>query len=86
VALAGRFGVEHSGRVLAAIDTLYADQRGTGDGIATQLARQLADPRPKDASTTRDLTHYKGLARPWQRWATVVDACRTLAQNSGNGR
>lgn len=80
VALAGRFGIGHSGRVLAAIDTFYADQRGTGDGIATQLARQLADPRPKDASTTRDLTHYKGLARPWQRWATVVEACRTLAQ------
>jgi hypothetical protein len=68
VALAGRFGIGHSGRVLAAIDTFYADQRGT------------ADPRPKDASTTRDLTHYKGLARPWQHWATVVEACRTLAQ------
>lgn len=80
VALADRYGVEHSNRVLAAIDTYYADQRGVGDGIATQLARQLADPRPKDASTTLELTQYEGLAKPRQRWATVVDACRTLAQ------
>ena len=80
VALADRYGVEHSGRVLAAIDTYYADQRGAGDGIATQLARQLADPRPKDTSTTSELTHYKGLTEHWQRWATVVDASRTLAQ------
>ena len=85
VALADRYGVEHSGRVLAAIDTYYADQRGAGDGIATQLARQLADPRPKDVSTTRDLTHYKGLAEHWQRWATVVDASRALAQAMING-
>lgn len=80
VALADRYGVEHSGPVLASIDTFYADQRGTGDGIATQLARQLADPRPKDVTTTRELTHDKGLAAPWQRWATVVEACRTLAR------
>ena len=80
VALADRYGVEHSGRVLAAIDTYYADQRGAGDGIATQLARQLADPRPKDTSTTSELTHYKGLTEHWQRWSTVVDASRTLAQ------
>jgi len=80
VALADRYGVEHSGRVLAAIDTYYADQRGAGDGIASQLARQLADPRPKDNSTTRELTHYKGLTEHWQRWSTVVDASRTLAQ------
>ena len=80
VALADRYGVEHSGRVLAAIDTYYADQRGAGDGIASQLARQLADPRPKDTSTTSELTHYKGLTEHWQRWSTVVDASRTLAQ------
>ena len=73
--------LEHSGRVVAAIDTFYADQRGTGDGIATQLARQPADPRPKDVSTTRDLTHDKDLAKPSQRWAAVVDASRALAQS-----
>jgi hypothetical protein len=30
--------------VLASIDAYYQDQRGEGDGVATQLARQLADP------------------------------------------
>nr|MBA2438034.1 hypothetical protein [Acidimicrobiia bacterium] len=63
----------------ARIDEFYADQRGAGDGIASQLARQLADPRPKDASTTRSLGRYKNLVARWHDWRAVGEVCRELA-------
>lgn len=78
-ALADRFGIPPAAATLSRIDGYYADQRGAGDGIASQVARQLADPRPKDASTTRDLGRYKNLAPRWQDWRAVVDVCRELA-------
>lgn len=78
-ALADRFGITGSGAVLARIDDYYADQRGQGDGVGSQVARQLADPRPADESTTRDLGRYKNLAPRWQDWRAVVAVCRELA-------
>lgn len=80
VALADRLGVEHAAAVLARIDDYYADQRGPGTaGVATQLALQLADPRPKDSRTTAQLDRYKGLNARWADWAVVASACRQLA-------
>lgn len=78
-ALADRMGLERAARVVAGIDAYYADQRGEGDGVATQVARQLAEPRPRDARTTRELARYKRLAPRWHDWRAVVDVCRTLA-------
>ena len=78
-ALADRMGLDRAARVLAEIDTFYADQRGEGDGVATQVARQLAEPRPRDARTTRELARYKRLAPRWHDWRAVVDVCRALA-------
>lgn len=78
-ALAARFGTARSAAALSDIDRFYADQHRGGDGVASQLARQLADPRPKDVSTTRNLGQYKNLALRWQNWAAVVLACRELA-------
>ncbi len=78
-ALADRFGVAPAAATLSRIDGYYTDQHGTGDGVASQLARQLADPRPKDASTTHNLGQYKNLERRWQDWSAVVDVCRDLA-------
>lgn len=78
-ALSDRAGIPHAGAVLARIDEFYADQRGTGDGVASQLARQLADPRPKDTSTTRSLGSYKNLARRWHEWPAVVEVSRAVA-------
>src|SRR5689334_2468144 len=49
-ALADRYGVAAAAAVLAAIDDYYADQHREGRGVAAQIARQLADPRPKDES------------------------------------
>jgi hypothetical protein len=79
-ALSDRYGVPHSARVLARIDVYYADQRGPGaEGVATQLARQLADPRPADQRTLRQLSSYKDLDDRWTTWENVTGVCRSLA-------
>jgi len=78
-ALADRAGSPHAGRVLAAIDDYYTDQHGEGRGVATQLARQLADPRPKDVSVTRELGEYRNLASRWTEWGEIVRVCRRVA-------
>jgi hypothetical protein len=78
-ALADRYGLDGAAVVLAGIDDYYADQHGGGSGIAAQLARQLADPRPKDSSVTRQLGSYRNLARRWTDWDEVRSVCRQLA-------
>jgi hypothetical protein len=78
-ALADRYGLEKAAPVLARIDDYYADQHGAGSGVASQLARQLADPRPKDASVTRQLAAYRNLAPRWTDWDQVRSVCRQLA-------
>lgn len=70
-ALADHLGIDHAAQVLSRIDDFYADQRGSDDGVATQVARQLADPRPKDVSVTRQLDRYKHLDPKWTRWDDV---------------
>ena len=79
-ALSDRYGVPHSALVLAGIDQYYADQRGPdAEGVATQLARQLADPRPADRRTVTQLSSYKGLDTRWTNWENVTAVCRALA-------
>jgi hypothetical protein len=70
-ALADGAGVVDAARVLARIDDYYADQRGEGDGVASQVARQLADPRPKDEAVTRQLASYRKLDSRWTDWREV---------------
>jgi hypothetical protein len=78
-ALAERVGIESAASVLRDMDRYYTDQRGAGDGVATQVFRQLSDPRPKDSSTTRELTRYKNLDSRWHEWSAVVATCRDVA-------
>ena len=79
-ALSDRYGIPRSAQVLARIDLYYADQRGPGaEGVATQLARQLADPRPADQRTIRQLGSYKDLDARWTNWGNVTGVCRSLA-------
>jgi len=78
-ALADRMGLDRAARVLVAIDAYYRDQRGEGDGVATQVARQMAEPRPRDARTTRELDRYKRLDARWHDWKAVVAVCGALA-------
>ena len=79
-ALSDRYGIPHAAGVLGHIDDYYSDQRGhEPEGVATQLARQLADPRPADAGTIKQLGHYKGLDARWADWKNVTDVCRSVA-------
>lgn len=77
-ALADRLGPDAVQAVIE-IDDYYADQRGPGGRrIATQLAKQLAQPAPYDLSEI-DLRHYRGLLPRWQEWAEVLAVCRQIA-------
>lgn len=83
VALAARHGVDHASAILSAIDDYYADQHNRAGspstGVATQLARQLADPRPADSSVTGQLDHFRNLAPEWSDWRRVRQASLDLA-------
>lgn len=79
-ALADRVGIDHAARVLAEMDAYYADQRVSGDGVASQVARQLAEPRPADARTTRELPRYKRLDPRWHDWKAVLAVCAAVAE------
>ena len=79
-ALADRYGITYAADVLRHIDTYYSDHRGPEpEGVATQLARQLANPKPADARTIGQLGRYKGLDARWTDWGNVTDVCRSLA-------
>ena len=78
-ALADRLGTDHAAVVAVDIDNYYEDQQGAGGRrIATQVARQLADPRPEDLSEI-DLPAYRRLEPRWQSWEAVSDTCRMVA-------
>jgi hypothetical protein len=79
-ALSDRYGISHAADVLGHIDDYYSDQRGAeAEGVATQLARQLAAPKPADARTITQLGQYKGLDARWTDWKNVTDLCRSVA-------
>src|ERR1039458_9784816 len=79
-ALSDRCGISHAADVLRHIDDYYSDQRGLeAEGVATQLVRQLADPRPADTQTIKQLRDYKGLDARWADWGNVTAICRSVA-------
>jgi hypothetical protein len=79
-ALSDQAGIAYAAEVLRSIDDYYADQRGSeSQGVATQLARQLADPRPADTRTIKQLGQYKQLDPRWTEWKNVTDVCRSVA-------
>lgn len=80
-ALADRGGIDHAAAVLADLDAYYADQRGDGDGVASQVARQLAEPRPADARTRRELVRYERLDPRWHDWKAVVAVCEAVTES-----
>jgi len=78
-ALADRLGEDAAAGVVASIDDYYADQLGPGGRrVATQVAKQLAEPLPDDLSDV-DLASYRKLSRRWQDWGGVADLCRRVA-------
>ena len=85
-ALASRYGIAESARSLASIDDYYGDQHiddpdeSAGEGVASQLVRQLSDPRPADPSVTRELDSYRNLSGEWTSWKHVRDVCAQLGE------
>jgi hypothetical protein len=79
-ALADRIGLGEAAAVLRGIDNYYADVNRRPEAVATQLLRQLADPRPRDAEVTTQLASYKALDRRWHDWSTVKAVLADLAQ------
>jgi hypothetical protein len=78
-ALSEHLGVERAAAVLARIDDYYADQHDGGDGIASQLLRQLSDPMPADRSVIDQLASYRRLRRRWSNWSSVTDVLGKVA-------
>ena len=78
-ALADTMGESTAAAVLSGLDANYADQREGGEGVSSQIARQLSDPRPADGNVTRELSSYKGLAARWHRWGDVTAICQRVA-------
>src|SRR5271156_1982660 len=67
-ALAEQMGLDEAAAVLARIDDYYADINSRPEAVATQLVRQLADPRPRDAEVTAQLASYKALGPRRHDW------------------
>lgn len=78
-ALSEHLGVERAAAVLARIDDYYADQHDGGDGVASQLMRQLSDPQPADRSVIDQLPSYRRLRRRWSDWGAVTDILGSVA-------
>lgn len=78
-ALSEHLGVDRATEVLARIDDYYADQHGEGDGVASQLLRQLSDPQPADRSVIDQLSSYRRLRRRWSDWSAVTEVLGNVA-------
>jgi hypothetical protein len=78
-ALAEQLGTARAAQVLAGIDEYYADQHGEGDGVASQLVRQLSDPRPADRSAIGQLSSYRRLRTRWSDWRAVTEVLGDVA-------
>jgi hypothetical protein len=79
-ALADRIGLDEAAGVLLGIDDYYADINRRPEAVATQLVRQLADPRPRDAEVTKQLASYKALDPRWHDWSAVKVVLGDLAE------
>jgi hypothetical protein len=72
-ALSEHLGLDRAAEVLARIDDYYADQHGQGDGVASQLVRQLSDPHPADPTVIDQLSSYRRLRKRWSDWSAVSE-------------
>ncbi len=78
-ALSEHLGLDQAAATLARIDDFYADQHGDGDGVASQLVRQLSEPRPADRSVTEQLSTYRRLKQRWSDWSAVTEVLAEVA-------
>lgn len=80
-ALSENLGVAQAADVLDQIDAYYADQHGEGDGVASQLVRQLSNPQPVDSAVTGQLPSYRRLSKRWSDWSAVTELLSEVATN-----
>jgi hypothetical protein len=78
-ALSEHLGIDHAAAALARIDDYYADQHGEGDGVASQLVRQLSDPQPADRRVIDQLSSYRRLRQRWSDWRAVTEVLGDVA-------
>lgn len=78
-ALSDQFGIRESAAVLNTLDRYYDATVGDKTAVASQLLRQLGEPRPKDSQTTKQLSHYRNLTPRWASWSAVVGQCKKIA-------
>lgn len=78
-ALSEHLGLDRAAGVLAGIDGYYADQHEEGEGVASQLVRQLSDPQPADRSVTEQLASYRRLRKRWSDWDAVTEVLGDVA-------
>lgn len=78
-ALSECMGNDHAAETLSQIDDYYGDQHGEGDGVASQLARQLSSPLPADKSAIGQLSSYRRLRRRWADWDPVTEVLADVA-------
>jgi len=78
-ALCEQLGTAPAALVLAKIDDYYADQNANGEGVASQLVRQLSDPQPADRSVIDELDSYRRLRKRWRDWIAVEEVLRAVA-------
>lgn len=78
-ALADRYGVAESARMLTGIDDYYIDRSGDDDSVLSALVERLSDPQPRDERVTRELSRYRRLTPKWHDWSTVEGVCAALA-------
>jgi hypothetical protein len=79
-ALATQIGLDDAAAVLVGIDEYYTDINTRPEAVATQLTRQLSDPRPRDVEVTTQLASYKELDQRWHDWSTVKAVLADLAE------
>lgn len=78
-ALAERFGIDWAAATLTDIDSFYDEGTSGENEVASQVVRQLGQPRPADSRTTTNLGQYKQLDPKWQSWPAIVAQCQAIA-------
>ena len=71
-------GIEAAVDALWRMDELYPQNNGDPWTVRTQLVMQFAAPQPYDLDSV-DLTEYKGVRPPFNRWSHVVEVCGKLS-------
>jgi hypothetical protein len=79
-ALTERIGVDEAAVALRDMDAYYAEINRQPEAVATQLVRQLGDPRPRDPEVTQQLDSYKALQAHWHDWGAVKAVLAALAE------